>query len=314
MITKVKQAMLAMTRQCWEQGIVASALYELEDDELLHIVINDMIRRRSQDGRLCNVEDTPALTDSAFCIPAVYLTGNEEGNSEYLLAAEKNLRYLLAKADRGADGTLFHIAGTKQVWADSAAYVPYVMALMGEPEAGLAQLHGIQKRLYNEESGLYYHMWDDASQSYVRAYPWGAGNGWILGGMLRLYSVLDGKYQAERQELETEINRLLDRMLQLKTDNDLFYDILDDPTSFEESEASVMVAYGIYYGINLGIVSASYKSTADKIAEAVERRINVYGEIEGAASSPDFVSPGVSVECQANYILMKLEQQRTCPA
>ena len=65
---KVLRAMLCMTRQCWEQGMAAQCLSELGREEELSLVVYDMVRRQSSDGRLCNIENTPAVTDSAFCI------------------------------------------------------------------------------------------------------------------------------------------------------------------------------------------------------------------------------------------------------
>ena len=86
---KVLQAALCMTRQCWEQGMLSYALLECgtEMKELLEMIVYDMVLRQSSDGRLCNVEDTPAVTDSAFCIPAVLAVGERTGNEEYVRAA-----------------------------------------------------------------------------------------------------------------------------------------------------------------------------------------------------------------------------------
>ena len=78
---KIKNAMLCMTRQCWEQGIAAEALLETEDFDSLGIVVYDMVLRQSEDGRLCNVENTPAVTDSSFCIPPVFLYGKMVKNT-----------------------------------------------------------------------------------------------------------------------------------------------------------------------------------------------------------------------------------------
>ena len=100
----VMNAMMCMTRQCWEQGVLAQALMECGEEEKLRLVIYDMILRQSSDGRLCNVENTPAVTDSSFCIPAVLLTGRKENNASYVEAAEKNIQFLLKEAEHAQDG------------------------------------------------------------------------------------------------------------------------------------------------------------------------------------------------------------------
>ena len=80
---KVIQATLCMTRQCWEQGVLGQALMEAGKEELWELTARDMVVRQSEDGRLCNVENTLAVTDSSFCIPAVYLLGQRKGKEKY---------------------------------------------------------------------------------------------------------------------------------------------------------------------------------------------------------------------------------------
>ena len=126
---QIIQAALCMTRQCWEQGILGQAIMESGKEELWELTARDMVVRQSEDGRLCNVENTPAVTDSSFCIPAVYLLGQKK--EKYKKAAEKNLQFLLHKAERSKDGILYHMINTKEIWADSAAFLPYSLALAG---------------------------------------------------------------------------------------------------------------------------------------------------------------------------------------
>lgn len=304
-LRQVKQAMFCMTRQCWEQGIVAQALLETGDYENLERVVYDMVLRQSEDGRLCNVENTPAVTDSSFCVPAVYLLGKERKNEEMVKAAERNVAFLLGNAERAEDGTLYHMIHTRHVWADSAAFLPYVLAMTGHEEEGLAQMKGICKRLYHKETGLYFHMWDDGKDNYLRALPWGIGNGWILSGILRLYLVLDETYAQKKEALLKKWKDLLDTMLTYETQNHLFRDIMDDETSFEESEASELIAYCIYRGVHEGMLPRTYVSRADAIRRAVEDKVSSQGLVLDAASSPDFVRPGTAPECQAHYLMME---------
>lgn len=311
---RVKNAMLCMTRQCWEQGIAAQAFWEMGNYDELELVVHDMMLRQSSDGRLCNVENTPAVTDSAFCIPAVYLLGKDRHNEKMIKAAEKNIIFLLNDAQRATDGTLYHMIHTKHVWADSAAYLPYALALTGHVEEGFVQMKGICSRLYDKETGLYLHMWDDERQEYLRALPWGIGNGWILSGMLRLYLVAGEECPKGKAVLLQEWHTLLDTMLIYETDAHLFHDILTDDTTFEESETAELVAYCIYCGIREGLLEWTYLQRADKIRAAIEKRVTESGLVKGAASSPDFVRPGTSVECQANYLMMEkaFDMVRNC--
>lgn len=302
---KVLNGMMCMTRQCWEQGIAAQALMECGEDEKLQLVIHDMILRQSSDGRLCNVENTPAVTDSSFCIPAVLLTGRKEKRQQYLEAAEKNIQFLLKDAEHAKDGTLFHMIHTEEIWADSAAYLPYSLALAGHYKEAFVQMEGIASRLYDEKSGLYFHMWNENGQTYLRALPWGVGNGWILTGLMRTLLVWDDSFAEEKRRMEKRFTSLLERMLACETKNHGFHDVLDDPSAFEESETAAMVAYTIYRGVKEGLVDKTLLGRADQIREALHKKITPQGLVTDAASSPTFDRPGTAVECQAHVLMME---------
>ena len=304
-IKKVQDAMMCMTRQCWEQGILAQALLETGQQEMLERVIHDMIVRQSGDGRLCNVENTPAVTDSAFCIPAVLLTGRKMNNSAYIEAAKKNVRFLMEEAEHGKDGTLFHMIHTQEVWADSAAFLPYSLALAGHYREAFVQIEGICSRLYSEEKGLYLHMWDDKTQTYIRPLAWGVGNGWILSGLLRTLLVWDHAYEQEEKQMKDRFYQLLDGMLAVETNEHGFHDILDDPETFQESETAAMVAYVIYRAVREKLLSPAYVNRADAIRDALYKKIDEMGFVRDAAGSPSFDRPGTAVECQAHVLMME---------
>lgn len=315
---RILTAALAMTRQCWEQGMLSYALARCGGEELAALVVHDMMLRQSADGRLCNVENTPAVTDSAFCIPAVWRLG-QRGNGEAKRAAERNLDFLLHRAERAQDGTLYHMRGTGEIWADSASFLPYSLALSGCGDAALAQMRGILDRLYLPESGLYAHIWDERSGSYPDARPWGVGNGWILTGLLRSYLALargDADFAgtpvpgAEAEELRLRFERLLERMLSRMTADFGFRDDLDDAESFEESETAAMVACCLYAGARAGLLERGVLSTAEQIRAALLRRVDDAGRVWGASSSPSFDRPGTSVECQAHALLMEFWREQ----
>ena len=329
MIEKVKLSMLCMAKQCWEAGIAAQALWELSDMETLNIAVYDMVLRQSQDGRLCNVEDTPAVTDSAFCIPSVWALseynrteteneGNWADTNEALYraqdlkdAVQRNIDFLLYDADRASDGTLYHMRGTSDIWADSAAFLPFSMILLGHTREGLNQLGGITDRLFDPESALFFHMWNEEKGAHTRKVLWGIGNGWILTGTLRCYCELvrqypeEAQYGEEKEKLRHEFLRLLNIMVKYLSPHFLLRDVMDDPGSFEESEASAMLAYSIYRGFAAGLVDREMLATADKIRTSLIQKTDVHGIVRGAASSPHFIKPGTSAECQAHFLMME---------
>lgn len=299
---KVICATFAMARQCWEQGILSYAMMGEDEQSVIRVMVHDMVIRQSADGRLCNLEDTPAVTDSAFCIPAVW-AGRD--NPDYEKAVKKNISFFLKDAERSKEGILFHMRGTKEIWADSAAFLPWVLILAGHEKEGLHQLYGIMKCLKRAD-GLYAHIYDAGSGRYPDPNAWGVGNGWILTGILRCATAVSGG--KERMQLEAEFISLLDCILSFETKKHLFYDVLNDKGTFEESEVSLMVAYAIYAAANLGWLNDVYVKLADDIRSAMVTRVDEDGLIRGASGSPSFSTPGTSTECQAHFLLMEQER------
>ncbi len=303
---KLIRASLCMTRQCWEQGILAYALYQTGENELAEAMADDMVIRQSTDGRLCNVEDTPAVTDSAFCIPVVWQLGKRENGGRYREAAEKNIRYFLYDAERTEDGVLYHMRGTRQVWADSAAFLPYSLALTGHPEEACRQMKGLLACLCIPETGLYGHIRDMASGSFVDGRPWGVGNGWILTGLLR--TALQLPASQGREELILTFRQLLRRMMAYQDADGGFHDDLTDPDSFEETETTAMVALSIREAGTRGILDAAemraYAQAEQNMRTFVLDRIDEQGRATGSSGSPSFDHPGTSVESQAHVIML----------
>lgn len=286
-------------------GVAAQALVELGHMEEAALMVHDIVLRQSGDGRLCNVENTPAVTDSAFCVPAVYEIAEKTGNEKYKEAVRKNIDFFLKDARRAGDGTLYHMIDTTDIWADSAAYLPCALALTGHEKEGISQMNGIRRRLYDEKSGLYFHMWNEERQSYTRRVLWGIGNGWILTGLVRLYRAVREAGMEEAEEIMQEILRLLYKMVEMLDETDLLHDVLDDKESFQESESSAMLAYVIYLLEPAGILPRSLLETAERIRQALWKRVTAQGLVMDASSSPDFTRPGTSVECQAHMLMME---------
>ena len=306
MENRVLRAALCMTRQCWEQGMLSYALLMSGHKDILEMVVYDMVLRQSADGRLCNVENTPAVTDSAFCIPAVLAEGIRTGREEWVTAAHQNADFLLQDAERTEDGILYHIRGMAEVWADSAAFLPYAMAVTGYPHEGYRQMTGILDLLYLEKSGLYAHIRVTASGNYPDGNAWAVGNGWILTGLLRTIRVLPEEMKEERKDLEKRFKDLLIRVLKYQCGDGGFHDVLDDPETYMESESTAMFACAVYGGILDGLLDADREllQKAERMTEYIRRHTLEDGRVTGAASSPFFDRPGTSVECQAHVLML----------
>lgn len=307
----VRQALLCMARQCWEQGLAAQAMLEMGDELSLILMARDCVVRQNDDGRLCDVEGTPALVDPAVCVEPVLAAGRLLGDETFPGAARRGVDYLLRDAPSTMDGARYQLRGVSEIWADSLGMGPHVLAAAGHVEDAFKMLHAIKARLYDGELGLYRHKWDEARGAFSRACCWGVGNGWALVGLMRMAIALKQAGDARDKEAAAQYLHLLDAVLSYQREDGLFHDVLDDPTSFVESEITEMVAYSIYKMVSWGYLGPSYLDRAEAARSGVTRRVDARGLVQGCAGSPRFEVPGTSPEGQAHFLMMESARRGT---
>ena len=306
MIDKVRLAMLCMTRQCWEQGVAAQALLELGDMDAMGLMARDCVVRQNADGRLCDVENTPASVDPAFCVEAVLAAGRRMGDQAMIDAAMRNVDYLLRRAPSTSDGARYHMLAGAEVWADGLAAGPHTLMLAGYVEEGLAYYEAVKRRLCDPATGLYHHIWHEGNRSYSRPCYWGVGNGWALVGLMRMARILLDAGDARAAAIAGDFAALADAMLPFQGADGLFHDVLDDAGTFLESEVTEMFAYGIYRMVAMGLLDGRYLGYADRARRAVTQRVGDDGVLRGCSGSPTFDREGTSVEGQAHFIMMEV--------
>ena len=304
-IDKVKRAMLAMTRQCWEQGIAAQAMLECGDTETMCLMARDCVVRQNADGRLCDVENTPAIVDPTVCAEPVLAAGRLMNDTRMIDAAMRNVAYLLHDAPATPDGARYHILGGEEVWADSMAMGPHVLMLTGYRDEGMAHYRAIERRLKDPETGLYHHKWHEGKRTFTRGLYWGVGNGWALVGLMRMTRAMLDAGDSRADELTADFSALVDAMLPYQADNGLFHDVLDDDTTFYESETTEMFAYTLYKMVSWKQMDDRYLACADRARRAVIDRVDADGILHGCSGSPTFEREGTSVEGQAHFIMME---------
>jgi rhamnogalacturonyl hydrolase YesR len=155
---KVINAMLAMQRYPWEQGVCAQALYEAGYDELWIPMAYDAVKRMDHEGRLAMIGGGEAISDPAANGEVCLRAYEKSGDDFFKKGADAMLDYLMNKATRTEDGVILHndvsfFEGfTKyQLWADGLYMVPPFLAVMGELDEALLQIRGYKRHLYDAE-------------------------------------------------------------------------------------------------------------------------------------------------------------------
>lgn len=304
-VENVKSAMLAMQRRSWEQGVAAQALLEMGETELVILFAKEAVQLQHSDGRLAIVANSRTVTDPACVGQAVLAAAAITEDRTLKDAADKMADYLLNRAPKANDGTLYHFIDRPEVWIDSMYMAPPFLAAAGHHRQAVQQIEGFRKRMRDPEKKLYSHKWHEGNKEFMRRDFWGVGNGWTAAGITRVIDMLPGQMQEDKQRLIGYVKELIDASLPYLRDDGLFHDVIDKPETFVETNYSQMLAYTIYRGLQRGYLDESYRVYADRMRTGAIGKVDRYGLVQGVCGAPNFNAPGTATEGQAFFLLME---------
>jgi rhamnogalacturonyl hydrolase YesR len=305
LVRLVGRALLAQQRHHWEHGTAAQAFLESGEADLVVLMARDAVQRQIADGRLAMIGDMYNSNDAAASGEAVLFAARRTGDPALAEGAKRMLNWLLVDAPRAADGTVYHLTNRQQIWVDGIYMAPPFLAVAGYPEQALAQIAGYRKALWDPEARLYHHIWDDAEGRFKNPAFWGVGNGWAAAGLIRVAAALPESMAAERKRVVGYAREVVDGCLARQRPDGLFHNVLDDPTTFVETNVAQQIAYAIYRSVALGWLDAGYLSAADRMRAAARAKVDEYGLVQGVCASPRFDRPGYAPEGQAFFLLME---------
>ena len=308
---RAARSMLAMQRYSWEQGVCAQALYEAGRKELWIPMAYDAVKRQAADGRLGLAGSDAAVSDPASNGEVCLRAYEETGQSLYLVSARKMLEYLEIRAPRTKDGIICHNLisfddhySAFQLWIDGLYMVPPFLAAAGNIPEAVKQIRGYIRWLFDEESGLFFHIVDTADGRFVRKKRWATGNGWALMGLAR---VIESAKALRQESLITDLpaflRRLLKSMLRYQLPDGRFHDILDEPESFTDGTSAMMMAAVVFRGVLHGYIDPSCSEAAEAAYQTVSEKVDQFGLVREVCGCPDFTAEGTSAEAQAAFIM-----------
>ncbi|MFA9389871.1 MAG: glycoside hydrolase family 88 protein [Prolixibacteraceae bacterium] len=309
-LEKVKTAMLSMQRATWEQGVAMQAMLESGEKELVILMAKDAVLRQTADGRVAMCGEDGALTDAASPGEAIIWAAHQTGDEKLLEGQQKLLKYMMVDAPRNSEGIIYHFTNTPQFWSDCNYMLPPYLAVSGEYTECLKQIYGVKGYLWNEEKQLFSHMWHDGDKRFARKDFWGVGNGWSAAGFTRVIAALPDSMVKEKQDLIDFTIQLIDGCLVHQRPDGFFYDVLDKPETFIETNLGQQLAYTIYKGVNAGWLKSEYLESAHKMRAAAHSKVDEYGLVQGVCGSPNFNAPGTATEGQVFFILMEVAYQQ----
>jgi unsaturated rhamnogalacturonyl hydrolase len=304
---RVRRALLSMQRASWEQGLAAQAALDEGDAELAVLLAREAVLRQGEDGRLAQLGADPGVTDPAAAGEAVVFAALATGDGALAAGAERLLGWLVRRAPRSAEGVLFHQlpAPDGELWSDSFYMAPAFLALAGRPLDAVGQVRGLWRRLWLPGKRLLAHRWNESRGRFLREAAWGVGNGWAAAGILRTADRLPDSLIAEREELRGLVREVLAGCLAHQRPDGLFHDVVDDPSSFVETNLAQMLAWTIFRGTAAGWLDAALRPRAEAMRAAAVARVDAEGLVQGVCGSPAFDRPGTAAEGQAFFLMME---------
>ncbi|WP_062388921.1 glycoside hydrolase family 88 protein [Demequina iriomotensis] len=288
------RALLSMQRFAWEQGVASHAALDSGDLDLARLLVRDAIARQDADGQLGGMDDAGAV-NSGSLLEAALAVGEHD-------AAQRQRWWLLRYSPRDDWGVLHHLKGSAEVWADSVYMVVPALVASGDLAPADMQYRMHREQLWDAETGLYRHRFDMASRSFARDAFWASGNGWVAAGMARaLHLGVDAETVRERWQAETRA--LLDACAAHETADGRFHDVLDDPATFTDGCAGLMLAYAAFTGVADGWLPASYADDAARWTDAALAHVDPQGFVREVCGAPSFDAVGTSAEAQAFAIM-----------
>lgn len=219
-----------------------------------------------------------------------------------LALAQEVIAFMRQKAERTRDGGLSHFHGKPQLWVDTLDMCCPPLAhgarVCGQPEwraEAARQLEIFASRLRDPATGLWYHLWDDATATRSTSF-WARGNGWAV---MALVETL--KNEPAGSDTAARLRPLLESLLAtLARRQDpatgLWHTILDDPQTYLESSAPAMFLYGMAETRRLKLAQAPDAEVMRKAWAGLKSRVDASGRLTGVSGG---TRPGTKAQYAA---------------
>lgn len=186
------------------------------------------------------------------CLITLYEATGEE---KYMDIIKSKVEYLTKDALRFGDHVLQHTVSAandfpEQCWADTLFMAAFFLLRVGVMtkdaaliEDALNQYYWHIQYLQDEDTGLWYHGYNNITKDHMSGFYWGRANCWAAYTMSNVGRILPECYlYPQYLEIVGSLNEQLSALKLLQTENGLWRTILDDEESYEEVSASAGIA------------------------------------------------------------------------
>lgn len=195
------------------------------------------------------------------------------GMLDYILMACP--RVSLENTNSLTDNLLSHRTDSVQIWSDTVYMLPpFLMSAAvyhfhhPDPRYQPTNLLRMSLRqvilaaqVLQSPTGAWSHIYDLTKRVFERKAFWGVGNSWVCAGIVRIFSTIAETVQSDPEFCDVNLQgeeikalsqcydilrRTLNACLQYVRPDNLFHDILDDTSSFVETNLTQQLSYTLY--------------------------------------------------------------------
>ncbi|MGN0427187.1 MAG: glycoside hydrolase family 105 protein [Agathobacter sp.] len=238
----------------WPCGVAyygISKAYEVTGNEKYLNVMKERVDKYIHEIGLPSVW-TVNTCAMGHCLITLY---NATKDQTYMDIIMSKVEYLRKDALRFGDHVLQHTVSAnndfpEQCWCDTlfmaALFLLRVGVMLKDAEIiddALNQYYWHIQYLQNEDTGFWYHGYDNIHKDHMSGFYWGRANCWAAYTMAQVGKILPEAYlYPQFLEIVGSLNELLGSLKTVQTENGLWRTILDDEESYEEISASAGIA------------------------------------------------------------------------
>ncbi len=166
-------------------------------------------------------------------------------------------------------------ASDKWSWCDSLFMAPPAWTMLAHVTGDAKYLDYMDRHwwltsdyLFDKEECLYFRdsNYFDRKEANGRKVFWGRGNGWVIGGLVRVLQYLPEKHPSRKKYIR-QYKQMMEKIASLQGDDGFWHASLLDPASYPapETSSSGFFVYGLAWGVNNGILDAKkYRPAVEK--------------------------------------------------
>jgi Predicted unsaturated glucuronyl hydrolase involved in regulation of bacterial surface properties, and related proteins len=276
-------------------GIVMKALlklYEKTNDEKYLNYVDDFISYFVQEDGSILTYSVEEYNLDHLCGGPVLLTLYEITKKEKFKKAADLLRSQLTNHMRTEKGSFWHKQiYQNQVWLDGLYmaqpfYMRYEVNYNGAAGSydSFKQFENVVRFIKDEETGLYYHAYDQAREMFwcdketgLSQCFWLRALGWFSMACVDIIEFFPAHMGEEKEKLIAIYKDLIDSLLKYQDkESKMWYQVVNQQEregNYIETSGSAAIAYCILKGVNMGYLDESYRSIGIEVFEGICNRV-----------------------------------------